>query len=437
MNTRDIEPELKRWFGQPLPDEPDSLHAFILQVGSWQAAAPRSRWARSRGTVARLASLAAAVLLAAAMASFALAPTTRPATAKPPAPGVFVQTTSSLPGTSWDTATSLQDGDVLLTGGRQQPPDPAVLAALFDPATGRFDLTGSLVDSGGRSQATATLLEDGRVLLAGGVDASNSALRSAELYDPRTRTFVATGSMSVARVGHSAVRLRDGRVLVMGGGTGVLGKPETVASAELYDPATGLFSPTGSMTAARSDAASVLLVDGSVLVVGGVGDVQLTSAETYHPDSGTFSAVASMQFARQLPTATLLSDGTVLVAGGWGTSGSEASAELFDPVKNSFSSVGRLSTGRYEHVAQRLASGAVLIAGGECGGGPPDDCGGTYGALDSAELYDPATRSFARAGSLLEPRYMGVGALLGDGTVLMAGGQDADKMLSSAEIYRP
>jgi hypothetical protein len=223
----------------------------------------------------------------------------------------------------------------------------------------------------------------------------------------------------------------------MGGQTGVFGAPRVLNSAELYDPATGRFSPTGSMTVARGNAASVLLVDSSVLVVGGVGDVQLTSAEIYHPASGTFSQAPSMKAARQLPTATLLTDGTVLVAGGWGTSGSEASAELFDPIKNSFSYVGPMSTGRYEHVAQQLRSGAVLIAGGVCGGGAPDSCGGTYGPLASAELYNPATHAFGPAGSMLEPRYMSTGALLGDGTVLIAGGQDADKMLSSAEIYRP
>jgi hypothetical protein len=239
-------------------------------------------------------------------------------------------------------------------------------------------------------------------------------------------------------VGHSAVRLQDGRVLVMGGQTGVFGAPRVLSSAELYDPTTGRFSPTGSMTVARGDAASVLLLDGSVLVVGGAGDSQLSSAEIYHPVSGTFSQAPSMQAARQLPTATLLNDGTVLVAGGWGMSGSEASAELFDPIKNSFSSVGSMSIGRYEHVAQRLRSGAVLIAGGFCGGGgAPDSCGGTYGPPASAELYNPATHSFGPAGSLGDPRYLCVGASLGDGTVLVAGGQDADKELSSAEIYRP
>lgn len=163
---------------------------------------------------------------------------------------------------------------------------------------------------------------------------------------------------------------------------------------------------------------------------------RLASAEIYRPATGTFSAAPAMHVARQLPTATRLDDGTVLIVGGFGPAGSERSAEVYDPRTNAFSLVGSMSVGRYEHVAQRLENGDVLVAGGICGG-EPAACGTTPGEQGSAELYDPATRSFHPAGSLIDPRYLAVAAGLPDGTVLVVGGQDDEGMLSTAEIYRP
>jgi hypothetical protein len=199
---------------------------------------------------------------------------------------------------------------------------------LYDPATGTFTATGSMKVS--VAFAAAALLPDGRVLIAGGlVDGlyGGTAQASAELYDPKTGTFSLTGSMSVPRAGLTATVLPDGRVLVVGG---------FGASAELYDPQTGAFHPTGPMANSRGGATATLLANGRVLVVGGLGasaevyDPQrgafhptgppecLASAELHDPGTGTFSPTGSMSMCRESATATRLSDGRVLVAGGFG-----------------------------------------------------------------------------------------------------------------------
>jgi hypothetical protein len=177
------------------------------------------------------------------------------------------------------TATLLSDGRVLMVGGSGD-----TSAELYDPETGKFSPTGSTAEA--RLGQTATRLSDGRVLIAGGlklVGHTLNALARAELYDPKTGTFSPTGSLATARWRHTASLLRDGRVLIMGGIT-VEDSAIPLASAELYDPTTGTFSPTGSMTAARNSATATLLSDGRVLIAGGNdGSADLASAELYQP----------------------------------------------------------------------------------------------------------------------------------------------------------
>ncbi len=251
---------------------------------------------------------------------------------------------------------------------------------------GTFSPTGSLTAA--RSGQTATLLRDGRVLVAGGGycgDAEHSGIwASAELYDPATGTFSPTGSMSKPREAHTATLLADGRVLITGGITGQSpaaslpvracvvpdGQPtsaDVLASAELYDPATGRFSKTGSMSVFRDQHTATLLKDGRVLVVGGGGEGydSRTEVELYDPGTGRFSRTGSLKRGRWLHTATLLDDGRVLIAGGRSPSGSVyAAAELYDPATGKFSSAGSMSEGRQQHTATLLADGRVLIAGG-------------------------------------------------------------------------
>ena len=264
-------------------------------------------------------------------------PTPTPTASPTPIPG-FSATGLMTTQRDGHSATLLSDGRVLMAGGMDQQDDALASAELFDPKSGTFSLTGSLTAV--RASHTATLLSDGRVLIVGGVVhvPSEAPLASAELYDPKTGTFTPTGSMSTGRERHTATLLSDGRVLVVGG----YGKSGALSSAELYDPKTGTFSPTGSMITVRSAGTATLLSDGRLLVAGGVdmSNHTLASAELYDPATGTFSATGSMSTTRDFHTATLLHDGRVLIAGGEKqeagycstcSTPSLASAELYDP----------------------------------------------------------------------------------------------------------
>ena len=257
-----------------------------------------------------------------------------------PETGTFRPTGSLTTARCGPTATLLADGRVLVVGGLGEDPDATgdpvapTSAELYDPREGTFSPTGSLTTA--RGGQTATLLADGGVLVAGG-EAASGALASAELYDPKTGTFHVTGSMTTAG-GVTATRLLDGRVLITGGGDG--------SRAEVYDPMTGTFKPTGSMKTSRWQQTATLLPDGRVLVAGGAdlnaGEccTPLTSAELYDPMTGTFSLTGSLTTARRGQTATLLADGRVLVAGGLGQQEVLASAEIYDAATGTFGPTG-------------------------------------------------------------------------------------------------
>ncbi|MEJ8815899.1 kelch repeat-containing protein [Variovorax ureilyticus] len=260
------------------------------------------------------------------------------------------------------SATLLPDGRVLVAGGFGTGGGNALSSAeLYDPIRGSWSQTGSLGQQ--RDSQTATLLRDGRVLVAGGEGQGGSlgALSSAELYDPVTGTWSLTGSLGQPRKQHTATLLPDGKVLVAGGedvGGGAL------ASAELYDPATSTWSPTGSMSQARNAYAAAQLTDGRVLAVGGFdGSHALATSELYDPASGTWSMTGRLRQARDFHTATLLASGRVLVAGG--TDGSDLFVtELYDLATGSWSQVGGLEQLREQHTATLLSQGGVLAAGG-------------------------------------------------------------------------
>ena len=309
------------------------------------------------------------------------------------------------------TATLLPDGRVLVAGGMGNYTGHLRSAELYDPAAGTFTATGAMNQP--RVGHSATLLPDGRVLMVG----SYGAPASAELYDPPAGLFTATGSMVEGRINPTAVLLASGKVLVVGGENS---QYRPMLSAELYDPATGTFSATGSMATGRVHGTASLLPDGKVLVAGGAGSLD-RSAELYDPVTGTFSPAGDMVTARSYHTATLLPHGTVLLAGGYGSS-----AELYDPGTGTFAATGAMAAARSGHAATLLPDGKVLLSGGAA-----------YTPfttiLDSAELYDPESGTFSTIGSLASPRSSPTATLLSNGTVLIVGGST----ITAAELYHP
>jgi hypothetical protein len=284
-------------------------------------------------------------------------------------------------------------------------------------ASSGWSATGSLVFS--RSNHIATLLNNGKVLVAGGtLGGYGRPIATAELYDPASGTWSATGTMISPRINFTATRLPNGKVLVAGGYGG-----GSLASAELYDPALGTWSTTGSMVSPHYESTATLLPNGKVLVVGGFPN--LTTAELYDPALGTWSATGSMASPHRDHTATLLPNGKVLIAGGYDSRNSLVAAELYDPATGTWSTTGSMASPRGEHTAALLPNGKVLVAGGS--------------DLASAELYDPATGTWSAAGSMASPRTSPTATLLPNGKVLVAGGYLGGGVtsLATAEIYDP
>jgi hypothetical protein len=294
-----------------------------------------------------------------------------------------------------------------------------------------WDNAGEMVAD--RYTHTATLLPDGKVLVAGGSTGinENPFYSSAELYDPATGTWSATGSMGTARQAHTATLLPNGTILIAGGATDIT-DTGSLSSSETYDPSTGTWTATGSMGTTRSWHTATLLPNGKVLIAGGSGNTGvLSSAELYDPDTGLWSATGSMGTARQGATLTLLPDGKVLTAGGWGgaASLSLSSAELYDPDSGLWTPTGSMGAVRYRTSATPLGNGKVLVAGGETG------VGVTY--VDSAELYDPSTETWSATVSMSTARATHTATQLPDNKVLVAGGTGGSGIQVSAELFDP
>jgi len=291
-----------------------------------------------------------------------------------PTTGTFSSTGSMAAARAFFAAALLPSGKVLVTGGLDAAGNPLQTAEVYDPGTGTFSATHSLMTIA-RASHTATLLNTGKVLVVGWDNAF------AELFDPATGDFTATGSMLAARVSHTATLLKSGKVLVAGGIGTVAGVPTLLSEAELYDPVAGTFSKTtGSMTTVRQWHSASLLTDGTVLVTGGMDDNAghaIATAEVFDPTTQLFTATkAPMGAARAYPTSTTLNDGTVLVTGGDNGSTPLASAEVYDPTAGTFSPTGSMLAARAIHTATLLTDGNVLVIGGN-----------GVGVLATAELY--------------------------------------------------
>ena len=324
----------------------------------------------------------------------AIGPTPTPIAAPTPHAGGSLLRLGAMAHDLTGPAVNLNDSTVLIAGGFTTNlggiRGKSNLAELYRMGSHTFVATGSMADA--RVGHTATLLRDGRVLVVGGADMMDGIdnLATAEIYDPVTGKFTRTGSMTQGRANHTATLLGDGRVLIAGGyGGGTL----PLATAEIYDPATGTFTTTGSMTVARKDHSATPLDTGKVLIAGGLDDFShvLASAELYDPASGTFHSTGSMAAPRELHTATLLGDGRVLIAGGAGADQTTAlaSAEVYDPATGRFTATGSMQTARKDHTATLLTHGQVIVAGG--------------GSTPSLEVYWPDTGKFGNAQAMLGP----------------------------------
>jgi hypothetical protein len=284
----------------------------------------------------------------------------------------FIATGSMGNARTGHTSTPLADGKVLIAGGEDKDNSGNLSSAeIFDPGinagVGGFTTTGSMNTV--RVYHSATLLEDGNVLITGGYGGTGSTIASAEIYDTNSGTFsYTTGSMSWNRIYHTATLLNDGTVLISGGQDGF-------PFAEIYNPGTKTFSTTGEMSASRHRHTATLLSDGKVLVVGGAQDGEfgnpIASAEIYDPATGTFHPTGGMSIPRADHTATLLSNGKVLITGGRsinGDSGALATTEIYDPASGLFINAGAMGSARTDHTATLLLSPPlnprVLITGG-------------------------------------------------------------------------
>jgi N-acetylneuraminic acid mutarotase len=391
-----------------------------------------------------------------------------------PATGLWTQAARMIHARIENTATLLPNGKVLIAGGSIGG-GSLDSAEVYDPANNTWTATGRLAAP--VRLHTATLLANGKVLLTGGKGDAAAADSRVQLYDLATGTWTTTGSLNVARYSHSATLLANGRVLVAGGFKGLMsyGYTET-GTAEVYDPATGVWSMVASLGQSRGGHAASLLPSGQVIVAGGSfanGGVSSTrySAELFHPASGrwtstgdpgdfpgggtifstllrdgrffvaqgaralvfdpaagTWGAGATLGTARINHTATLLPSGEVLVVGGRSTTGGTvlASAELFGPFQPSWVATGALISPRQHHTATVLPNGQVLAAGGN------DSTSGTR-----VELYDPAIKAWMGTSNFTLLRDSHTATLLPTGKVLVVGGRTGSTQIKTAELYDP
>jgi hypothetical protein len=334
------------------------------------------------------------------------------------------------------TATLLLNGKVLICGGADRADSLGTVldsAELYDPITETFAPAANMTSP--RWHHSATLLPDGRVLIAGGTinpnagGASNSVLSSSEIYDPVAGTFTAGSNMNAARMWHTATLLDNGNVLIAGGYGGSQGVGPDVrwASAELYDPSTATFSRTGGMTTERFNHRASLLPEGRVLIAGGAGriDGPIPWVELYDPKSGVFSLAGATGSVDTVGPAivSLLPTGDVLMA--LDTYDSPTiNADLYDPLAALFTGTGKMRVPRI-FTGTLLPSGSVLVAG-----------------QGTADLYDPTTGAFSATADMAVPRFNHTATPLPNGTVLMSGGITSvaypeNNALASAEVYRP
>lgn len=361
--------------------------------------------------------------------------------------GGDVASTDMLEGRGQHTSTLLSDGRLLVAGGRAELSlssseiyDPVPNE---DPEIGHWTASGQMAEE--RLDHTAITLGNGLVLVVGGDRTGHgryrapASLTTAELYDPANGSWSSTGStLHQHGGGHSATLLQNGKVLLAGGLFEELSTSDSARAgsrySELYDPATGTWAQTGDLSQGRAKHKSVLLEDGNVLLMGS------KSTEMYSVKSGTWSKAKDMPNNHGVQfTATRLHNGSVLVIGGGivtTVSGVETSApaavthvDMYEPSSGDWSSVSNLNTAESGHTSTLLPDGRVLVVG-----------------TVSAQIYDPASDSWDTAGEMSitrgapilkgPPDAIHKAVLMNDGTVLITGGADLELSKYGVEIQR-
>jgi hypothetical protein len=346
------------------------------------------------------------------------------------------------------------DGRVLITGGQSQNAPTSVITTsvdIFDPADN--SITPAAPMTVPRWSHTATTLADGRVLVTGGRTASTPAagvvLATAEIYDPATNTWTETaGPMNVARRSHTGTLLPNGKVLIAGGGSGVSTfTQQPIQSAELFDPATGLFTLIGNMVTKRLGHGANDLDDGTVLLSGGSEGTgtffPTTSAEVFDPSNNSFTAVGPMNYSHLAQIPGKLRDGRIVQGSSYynpthnSTGGIITDeSEIYDPVARTFTPINPMVKKRIDIGAQGLLDGTLLVAGGVS---TRVGAGNLTFFQNSSEVYDPDTGEWQLSGIMSTGRDEFSGLTLNDGRVVISGGfvSPGAVLLNSVEIYTP
>jgi hypothetical protein len=351
----------------------------------------------------------------------------------------------------------LPDGRVLLTGGAKAIWSITETVDMYDPVTNTISPVASM--SIKRWSHAAITLDDGRVLVCGGRTGLSDAfppthpfygelLKSAEIYDPATDIWTATGDLNIARRSHVPIKLNDGRILIIGGGDRVSTASQiAIATCEIYDPATGMFSIVGDMTVPRTAAMATKLDDGRVLIVGGSTFLSTRYptdiAEIFDPADNSFTGIGNTVTPHLAQAITKLRDGKVLIAGGYfnpnhtATATVTADAEIYDPDKGTFTATDPMVKQRIDIGGQLLLDGTVLIAGGAST--HPEACFPTI-FNSSSEIYDPQTGTWKLAGIMADGRDEFSGLMLDNGQAFISGGFTRDpssRLLKTVELYTP
>jgi hypothetical protein len=338
------------------------------------------------------------------------------------ATGEFVPTGSLNIERHSQIALPLADGRVIVIGGTSGGWGGQGLASteLYDPDTEAWQIGPSM--NYPRQRHTATYLQDGRILVTGGSMNGSTGISSVEALDSEQQGWTVTAPLSVPRSMHTAVLLEDGRVVAVGGWTG----SQSLASVEIYDPAANQWSPAGSLLEARYGHSATLLSDGRILIVGGYRNSWLGTAELYDPVTGSSTPANPASCHGTLHQATVLLDGRVLVVGGAcgsGRPGIVAHAEIFDPQTNAWQVTAPMGQVRHGMTATLLPNGKVWVTGG-----------GDGEAIAPTEVYDPVATSWSISAPLNAACVRHTATLLPSWQLLVAGGRAGNLTLNSVEL---